>query len=268
MRRWLRAFTVVELVFVIAILAILLFLLLPALARAREESRQKACKENCSQIGKAFSDYTQSANENWPFAWGPANGACSKVPDGTNTNMCDPGTSLACLYPSYVNTPNLFRCPSTEDQPSFVVNTPQGIVSISKQLYLWSLRNWTLKSNQPLGPGSTVTRACSYGYDPRTSATAVSNMAWLADWDGSATSGRSTLSRNHRGGQNVLYLDGSVRWQATNYCSDNPMDDIFIEGGIGKNGMTVYWNADTDVYLVNAPTVLGASYNGYLSLQE
>jgi prepilin-type processing-associated H-X9-DG protein len=93
-------------------------------------------------------------------------------------------------------------------------------------------------------------------------------MAILADWDGSGMAGRNSSSQNHRGGQNVLYVDGSVKWQTTNYCSNDPIDDIFIEGGIGKNGAVVYWNADTDVYLVNAPTTLGNSYNEYTQLQQ
>ena len=58
-------------------------------------------------------------------------------------------------------------------------------------------------------------------------------------------------TQNHDGGQNVLYVDGSVKWQGTNYCSNDPIDNIFIEGGIDAKGNRVYWNADTDSFLVN-----------------
>jgi prepilin-type N-terminal cleavage/methylation domain-containing protein/prepilin-type processing-associated H-X9-DG protein len=262
MSKRLPGLTLIEVIVVTVVVAILLVLLLPALARSREESRQKACKENCSQIGKAIIAYTMDGAF-WPFAWGPANSACSKAPGGANTDMCDPGSCLGRLYPQYV-TPKAFRCPSTEDQPSFVLNTPQGALT----LYVWSTRTFMLKSNQPLAPGSAVTRACSYGYDPRIYPSAVSNMVMLADWDGTGMIGSNSSSQNHAGGQNVLYVDGSVRWQVTNFCSNDPMDDIFTEGGIGKNGAAVCWNADTDVYLVNAPTTLGLSYNEYSQLQQ
>jgi prepilin-type processing-associated H-X9-DG protein len=64
---------------------------LPALARAREEARKANCKENLAQIGKAMCAF----NEN--------NG---KFP-----------SSLEVLYPDYLNTFKIFRCPSTEDEP-------------------------------------------------------------------------------------------------------------------------------------------------------
>jgi hypothetical protein len=257
-----QSLTLVEALVILFVAILLCAILFPALARVHSgppRLRLPNCKNNLIQIGRAISAYTENYGDFFPFAWGPANGTCSREPGSTDT--CDAATSLGCLYPTYVSTAEFFRCPATQDQPSFVVNTPQGVISPDAQAYLWKNRNWTLKGNQP-------GRASSYGYDPRISPQAVSNMAIMADWDGSWQANHDTETQNHEGGQNVLYVDASVRWVTENYVSNDPIDNIYIEGGIDAQGHRVYWNADTDSFLVNGSAVLTLSYNGYTQLQQ
>ena len=60
------AFTLVELLVVIGIIALLLALLMPALGRARQQANSVACKSNLRQIGVLLRLYAEN-NRGWPY---------------------------------------------------------------------------------------------------------------------------------------------------------------------------------------------------------
>ena len=55
-----KAFTLIELLIVIAIIAVLVTILVPVIVISLEKARQTACTSNLKVIGKAYQDYAQS----------------------------------------------------------------------------------------------------------------------------------------------------------------------------------------------------------------
>lgn len=68
-----RGFTIIELLVVIGIICILLGILLPAIGRAREQTRQTVCMSNLRQLGTAFHAYAMHNDGHFPYHsdWGP-----------------------------------------------------------------------------------------------------------------------------------------------------------------------------------------------------
>lgn len=61
-----HGFTLVELLVVISLIALLIAILLPALARAREASRRAVCLSNLRQLAPGFAIYVDAEKSWWP----------------------------------------------------------------------------------------------------------------------------------------------------------------------------------------------------------
>ena len=62
-----KAFTLVELLIVIAIIALLAAILFPAFSRARESARRSSCQSNLKQISLGLMQYAQEYDGHQPL---------------------------------------------------------------------------------------------------------------------------------------------------------------------------------------------------------
>jgi prepilin-type N-terminal cleavage/methylation domain-containing protein len=113
---WKRAFTLVELLVAIALIAILATLLLPLLSRAKRKALQTQCMSNQKQIGSAYVMYAGEAQDSFPTH-----------PDWVSVGGDDgqyPGFVPASKRPlnHCVSNRKIFDCPSDHGDALFSVS--------------------------------------------------------------------------------------------------------------------------------------------------
>lgn len=130
-RRWRAAFTLIEVLVVVAIIALLVVVLLPALSRAKEQSRRVVCLSQLRQQGFGFSAYANSNRNMFPcaskfrFALMEQTNYIGHVLDPENCSSNQAiwaAVNCGGLFPKYVGkTGDLYYCPSntqmTKDNP-------------------------------------------------------------------------------------------------------------------------------------------------------
>ena len=202
------AFTLVELLVVIGIIAILIAILLPTLGRARESARRTACLSNLRQVGLAFRFYAMNNRDQVPMGYRAKNKQFNSMVYGS--------TKRAVLFgwmyrAGLLKSPEVFYCPSNND-PQSMFNTASN--------------PWPPKDD--LDPAGVIVYA-GYGcrpdvelpddsaqyitdppgtWQPMPRLAKFKNKAIVAD----LTATPSRVDTRHRVGINVLFGDGSAKW--------------------------------------------------------
>ncbi|HEX8552498.1 MAG TPA: DUF1559 domain-containing protein [Abditibacteriaceae bacterium] len=173
-----RAFTLLEILVVVALIALLAALLFPVFARAREVARRTSCASQLHQLGLSFALYEQDAN--------------------------DLPTHLSALVPVYADA-QLFVCPSDAGRGiragnDFLEGDSRLASGVSYQFFpQWDKaqeNNWW-QSAPPWGAGR---------WDAQTPL-AGCPWHWAKKWEAEA----SDNDAGARGWQFVLTRGGSVR---------------------------------------------------------
>ncbi len=110
------AFTLIELLVVIVVIAIMAALLLPALAKTKEQARGTACRNNMKQLALAFLMYSEDNDDTFPWPGGhPGRAINSPVSYGADW----------CASPDFTSLP---MSPSSAGLPDFGHNAECGSI--------------------------------------------------------------------------------------------------------------------------------------------
>ncbi len=219
-----RAFSLVELLVVIAVVAVLMGMLLPSLARARETSRQIACASNVKSWALVLTSYAADNKGKYPFR----NSAILQVPGSNWEKQTNPYIDNG--YPVTSKPHRMYFCPegiipaATQEQWSNISgrameygilagmvgqlgsSSPRSPISVEDtydqfnrpKVLLADVNRWSTPVTTPsIGTGLHTTHADTNLPINQYPSGAIPGFIYFAG-----------IPR----GVNVAYVDGSARW--------------------------------------------------------
>lgn len=207
-----RGFTLVEMLLVVAVIALLISILLPSLSRSKENARRSVCASNLHQISAALDQYVIEYLRRFPggnATLTPGNGIDSSYSVPNNQPM-----GLAFLITKNYIGPQLFYCPSwTHPWNQY------DKVDVAGDDY-WFDSNMMGGWPAPGKPGPTAHRGFSYhyrstfgvSYNRPPNPTLPGNTSITADhWVQREVLYGTTFG--HKDGYNNMTIDGRVTWK-------------------------------------------------------
>ncbi len=198
-------FTLIELLIVIAIIAILASMLLPALKQARARAKQIACLSNLKQVGSSLNLYASDFN-----GWNPA------YYIGNDGNYVYPQSTLN----EYIKSDAVWRCPSDKGKENIryireYSGGPKLYVSLTynaHSMYPNSNNKYYIRHRMGQGHESSVMAFSDYQVKK---SNGVVSECYQQDNIIAVDSGTAELLSGHNNRTNVLFLDGHTDSCAT-----------------------------------------------------
>jgi prepilin-type processing-associated H-X9-DG protein len=136
-RRSAGAYTLIEMVVVVAIIVVIVAILLPSVGKARESARRVRCVANMDQIGKGLTSYEMDNNGAFPATAAAAPSGSERAEDWiywrpSHTNPTDPFyvTKSPILKRLGTQDESVLRCPS-DDVEARPTATADGLYKYS-----------------------------------------------------------------------------------------------------------------------------------------
>ncbi len=192
------AFSLVELLVVIGLIAALIGILLPVLGSTRERAKRTACLSNLRQAHLVFAMYAQSHRDQVPLGFRRARQFNSMLYSQTAQRFVLWGVLHQA---GMLGDGRTFYCPS-EENPSFQHDTPQNPWPLVNAA---ALPGRNIQAGYALRPEADIPDALNAPL-PRLSR--FKSRAILAD----LTASKVRLDTRHRAGLNALFGDGSASW--------------------------------------------------------
>lgn len=194
------AFTLVELLVVIGIIALIASIAIPVFIRVQSKARQLDCASNLHQLGLASLLYAEDWDGYFPLYVNVSQGVfCREKGFAGQPQSCSPSLLHQILAP-YVKTTTIWFCPSDQ--------------FAGMDVNVWYINHLYSSYSFNFGRGSFLTtnglQFPTYYISP--SETEICEDGNEFDEDGDKRNGWPVDGDGHFDGDNTFFLDGHVKW--------------------------------------------------------
>jgi prepilin-type processing-associated H-X9-DG protein/prepilin-type N-terminal cleavage/methylation domain-containing protein len=234
--KYLPRFTLIELLIVLAIIAILSSILLPALQKAKENARGIQCLNNLRQTGIAVHAYAGDSS------------GCAPPYTFDGTDLFWSNILVNGNYVTNINfqKPNIFVCPSGKSETSIAnrggytygMNTPLNsnhgmcwkifrnkVLIVNANSTQWTYESDKFSPSQFLLIGDSSCLGSKYD-----------NLQWYYIHNDSSRTQSRTLHLRHNHKANVLYADGHVKAINGSEASEAMFEHYKKQNGSNEKG--------------------------------